>query len=61
MLNRFYYNLERYDGDDGVNELDNFLNRYMPGPLRQWGCDQLQDSFPGAVPSCGCASGDGTT
>lgn len=37
------------------------LNSWMPGPIRQWGCDQLQANFPGALPPYGCSTGDGTS
>ncbi|WP_193335240.1 hypothetical protein [Devosia beringensis] len=37
------------------------LNSWMPAPIRQWGCDQLQANFPGALPPHGCSTGDGTS
>ena len=45
---------------DPYDEVGIELNRYVPEPLRQWGCDQLQANFAGALPPYGCATGDGS-
>lgn len=35
------------------------LNRYMPYPLRKWGCDKLHSTFGNVLPPYGCSTGDG--
>lgn len=35
------------------------INRYMPKPIRKWGCDQLHKTFGNALPPYGCAAEQG--
>jgi hypothetical protein len=35
------------------------VNRYMPQPVRAWGCGKLQETFPKFIPPDGCAKPDG--
>ncbi|TXM66304.1 hypothetical protein FV226_23810 [Methylobacterium sp. WL12] len=33
------------------------VNRYLPEPLRAWGCARIKERFPRAVPPYGCQPG----
>ena len=57
------FNWYRYvtNSESPYQEVGIELNSRMPDPIRQWGCDQLQATFAGALPPYGCATGDGTS
>lgn len=41
--------------DSPYDEVGIAINNWMPGPIRAWGCAELDRRFPGnAVPPMGC-------
>ena len=44
-------------GASPYDEVGIEVNRYLPEPLRVWGCNRIKERFPRAVPPYGCQLG----
>ena len=56
---RWYHYVAR--GESPYDEVGIALNGHVPAPLRRWGCQRMQQRFPGQLPPYGCAGADGRT
>ena len=54
---RWYMYVAR--GESPYDEVGIALNGFAPGPMRRWGCHNMQVRFPSHLPPYGCAGPNG--